>query len=328
ARTPLFTNFTIHMNSKLLSNNPNSQGKVLISHQTYWHTVDFLYVYYAIVIKTNELIRNIINLHIACSTYTSHRSLQWMLIVRILCIKISCWTLENSQFHYYKSREIHVYTRGVQTFSSQGSFESSQNIDGSQIKNNKKINVCMNRMIIVDDSTFPNRCDSMIIIKVSRKNIYWFSIIVDIDLVWKLAPNKIKRISSDTDTCCSYKTLRSLVTPESTHRRQQAFYLLRTMNSLMTVVVLGACMMAVCLAMPQGSKDGAIFTNEAIRQAQSTHLIPQNAQIQKVQEGVELVAYESIPGSQAINLFEILGDHVPPEVVSNLQTQVDQVGKQ
>ncbi|XP_025200334.1 uncharacterized protein LOC112598168 [Melanaphis sacchari] len=100
------------------------------------------------------------------------------------------------------------------------------------------------------------------------------------------------------------------------------------MHSFMTIVVLGTCMMAVCLAMPQGSKDGAIFTNEAIRQAQSTHLIPQNAQIQKVQEGVELVAYESIPGSQAINLFEILGDHVPPEVVSNLQTQVDQVGKQ
>ncbi|KAE9522424.1 hypothetical protein AGLY_017183 [Aphis glycines] len=47
--------------------------------------------------------------------------------------------------------------RGVQTFSSQGSFESSQNIDDSQIKNNKKINVCMNRMIIVDNSTFPNR---------------------------------------------------------------------------------------------------------------------------------------------------------------------------
>lgn len=103
------------------------------------------------------------------------------------------------------------------------------------------------------------------------------------------------------------------------------------MKSLMNMnlAVLGACtMMAVCLAMPQGSKDGAIFTNEAIRQAQSTHLIPQNAQIQKVQEGVELVAYESIPGSQSINLFEILGDHVPPEVVSNLQTQVDQVGKQ
>lgn len=102
----------------------------------------------------------------------------------------------------------------------------------------------------------------------------------------------------------------------------------RTMNLFMTTVVLGTCMMAVCLAMPQGGKDGEIFSNEAIRQAQSTHLIPQNAQIQKVQEGVEVVAYESIPGSQAINLFEILGDHVPPEVVSNLQTQVDQVGKQ
>lgn len=100
------------------------------------------------------------------------------------------------------------------------------------------------------------------------------------------------------------------------------------MKSYVSVVVLGTCMMAVCLAMPQGAKDGAIFTNEAIRQAQNTHLIPQNAQIQKVQEGVELVAFESLPGSQPINLFEILGDHVPPEVVSNLQTQVDQVGKQ
>jgi len=101
------------------------------------------------------------------------------------------------------------------------------------------------------------------------------------------------------------------------------------MKSYTSVAVLGACVMAaVCLAMPQGSKDGAIFTNEAIRQAQSTRLIPHNAQIQKVQEGVELVAYESIPGSQPINLFVILGDHVPPEVVSNLQTQVDQVGKQ
>lgn len=100
------------------------------------------------------------------------------------------------------------------------------------------------------------------------------------------------------------------------------------MKSFMSIVVLGTCMMAVCLAMPQGAKEGAIFTNEAIRQAQNTHLIPQNAQIQKVQEGVELVAYESLPGSQPINLFEILGDHVPPEVVSNLQTQVDQVGKQ
>ncbi|CAB0004692.1 unnamed protein product [Nesidiocoris tenuis] len=45
----------------------------------------------------------------------------------------------------------------------------------------------------------------------------------------------------------------------------------------------------------------------------------------KVQEGIELAAYESIPGDQRINLFEILGDHVPPEVVNNLQAQVDQI---
>lgn len=106
------------------------------------------------------------------------------------------------------------------------------------------------------------------------------------------------------------------------------------MKSFGCIAVLGACAVLAAVqsaveAMPQGgTKEGAIFTNEAIRQAQSTRLIPQNAQIQKVQEGVELVAYESIPGSQSINLFEILGDHVPPEVVSNLQTQVDQVGKQ
>lgn len=85
---------------------------------------------------------------------------------------------------------------------------------------------------------------------------------------------------------------------------------------------------AVCytVAAPQ-NKEGAFFTNEAIRQAQNTHLIPQGATIQKVQEGIELAAYESIPGNQRINLFEILGEHVPPEVVNNLQSQVDQVGK-
>lgn len=105
-------------------------------------------------------------------------------------------------------------------------------------------------------------------------------------------------------------------------------FFVKAMKSFASVVVLGTCMMAVCLALPQGTKEGAIFTNEAIRQAQSTRLIPEGAQIQKVQEGVELVAYESIPGSQPIDLFQILGDHVPPEVVSNLQTQVDQVGKQ
>lgn len=73
-------------------------------------------------------------------------------------------------------------------------------------------------------------------------------------------------------------------------------------------------------------KDGQFFTNEAIRQAQNTYLIPKDATIQKVQEGIEVAAYESIPANQRINLFEILGSHVPPEVVNNLQAQVDQVG--
>lgn len=92
--------------------------------------------------------------------------------------------------------------------------------------------------------------------------------------------------------------------------------------------------LALCIAFcdvsaaPQHvNKEGAFFTNEAIKQAQNTHLIPQGATIQKVQEGIELAAYESIPGNQRINLFEILGEHVPPEVVNNLQSQVDQVGK-
>jgi hypothetical protein len=46
-----------------------------------------------------------------------------------------------------------------------------------------------------------------------------------------------------------------------------------------------------------------------------------------VQEGIELAAYESIPGNQKVNLFEILGDQVPREVITNLQTQIDQVGR-
>jgi hypothetical protein len=36
------------------------------------------------------------------------------------------------------------YIRGIQTFSPHGSFESSLNVDGSQIINNKKINIYMN----------------------------------------------------------------------------------------------------------------------------------------------------------------------------------------
>jgi len=90
--------------------------------------------------------------------------------------------------------------------------------------------------------------------------------------------------------------------------------------------VLAMLLLAVAaLAYPQ--KDGQIFSNEAIRQAQNTYLIPKDATIQKVQEGIELAAYESIPGDQRINLFEILGEHVPPEVVNNLQSQIDQIGR-
>lgn len=94
----------------------------------------------------------------------------------------------------------------------------------------------------------------------------------------------------------------------------------------MHIVVLASLLLVgVALAYPQ--KDGQIFSNEAIRQAQNTFLIPKDATIQKVQEGIELAAYESIPGNQKINLFEILGEHVPPEVVNNLQTQIDQIGR-
>ncbi|KAI5634485.1 hypothetical protein NE865_12818 [Phthorimaea operculella] len=83
---------------------------------------------------------------------------------------------------------------------------------------------------------------------------------------------------------------------------------------------------AVAAAAPQ--REGGAFTKEAIKQAQNTQLIPKDAEIQKVQEGIELAAYESIPGNQRINLFEILGDQVPSEVINNLQSQIDQVGRQ
>ncbi|XP_056631097.1 uncharacterized protein LOC130904171 isoform X2 [Diorhabda carinulata] len=84
-------------------------------------------------------------------------------------------------------------------------------------------------------------------------------------------------------------------------------------------------LVGVVVAFPQ--KEGNAYTQEAIKQAQNTFLIPKDAQIQKVQEGIEIGAYESIPGNQKVNLFEILGDQFPPEVVSNLQSQIDQVGR-
>ncbi|RZC40185.1 hypothetical protein BDFB_008179 [Asbolus verrucosus] len=90
-------------------------------------------------------------------------------------------------------------------------------------------------------------------------------------------------------------------------------------------IVVTLALVAVAVAFPQ--KEGGAYTNEAIRQAQNTFLIPKDAQIQKVQEGIEIGAYESIPGNQRINLFEILGDQFPTEVVNNLQQQIDQVGR-
>ncbi|KAH8249341.1 uncharacterized protein [Drosophila kikkawai] len=87
-----------------------------------------------------------------------------------------------------------------------------------------------------------------------------------------------------------------------------------------------ALLLAGAQSLPQG-REGAAYTNEAIRQAQQTLLIPKDAQIQNVQEGIELGAYEQIPGNQRINLFEILGDQVPSEVINNLQSQVDQIGR-
>lgn len=93
----------------------------------------------------------------------------------------------------------------------------------------------------------------------------------------------------------------------------------------MKVVICLLVCVTIASAFPQ--REGAQFSNEAIRQAQQTHLIPKNAEIQKVEEGIELAAYESIPINQHVNLFDILGDHVPSEVIKNLQTQVDNVGR-
>ncbi|CAG9760461.1 unnamed protein product [Ceutorhynchus assimilis] len=93
----------------------------------------------------------------------------------------------------------------------------------------------------------------------------------------------------------------------------------------MKVAIISLAVLAVVSAYPQ--KEGGAYTNEAIRQAQDTYLIPKDAEIQKVQEAIELAAYESIPGNQKISLADILGDQFPPEVVNNLQGQIDQVGK-
>ncbi|GAB0095506.1 uncharacterized protein DMENIID0001_108980 [Sergentomyia squamirostris] len=84
-----------------------------------------------------------------------------------------------------------------------------------------------------------------------------------------------------------------------------------------------SCLVALAVGKPQ---EGAQFTDEAIRQAQQSYLIPQDAKIQKVERGVELAAYESIPGNQRIDLSQLLGAQVPPEVIARLQGQVDNIG--
>lgn len=48
----------------------------------------------------------------------------------------------------------------------------------------------------------------------------------------------------------------------------------------MKAIICFAAIIAVAVAYP--AQEGQAYTNEAIRQAQSSHLIPQNAQIQKV----------------------------------------------
>lgn len=96
-------------------------------------------------------------------------------------------------------------------------------------------------------------------------------------------------------------------------------------SSKMKVAICLLALVAVAVAAPQ-ERDGAALTNEAIRQAQSQQLIPRDATIQGVQEGIQVAAIESIPGDQRVDLFQLLGDQVPREVITNLQSQVDQVG--
>ena len=50
----------------------------------------------------------------------------------------------------------------------------------------------------------------------------------------------------------------------------------------MKLAILALAVVAVASAFPQPQKEGGAYTNEAIRQAQQTFLIPKDAQIQKV----------------------------------------------
>lgn len=48
---------------------------------------------------------------------------------------------------------------------------------------------------------------------------------------------------------------------------------------------------------------------------------------EKVVQGIELAAYENLPGNQPIDLQGILGDLIPQEVVQNLQPAVNDIGR-
>ncbi|XP_031623690.1 uncharacterized protein LOC116341007 [Contarinia nasturtii] len=93
----------------------------------------------------------------------------------------------------------------------------------------------------------------------------------------------------------------------------------------MKAIICFVAIIAVAVAFP--AQEGAAYTNEAIRQAQSSHLIPQNAQIQKVESSIPLNELENIPGNQRVDLYAILGSEFPSEVVQNLQRQIDSVGR-
>uniref|UniRef100_A0AAG5D7V8 Uncharacterized protein n=1 Tax=Anopheles atroparvus TaxID=41427 RepID=A0AAG5D7V8_ANOAO len=94
----------------------------------------------------------------------------------------------------------------------------------------------------------------------------------------------------------------------------------------MKVAICLCALVALALAAPQ-QRDGGALTDEAIKQAQSQQLIPQDARIENVEQGIQVAALESVPGSQRVDLFQLLGDQVPREVITNLQSQVDQVGQ-
>lgn len=49
-----------------------------------------------------------------------------------------------------------------------------------------------------------------------------------------------------------------------------------------SVVLCFLVVVAAVAAAPGGGREGAAYTREAIKQAQSTHLIPKDAEIQKV----------------------------------------------